>query len=112
MKTERCLILDIDIVKGFMRMCNDGWLQGWHERNGGNLTYRMKEEEVAQCRPFFDPQPFDIAFGLAHTIEKSAEIYVKVLSMGGGLIRQTITDDNLRAIARDFGVTLNEDFLD
>ena len=33
-------------------------------------------------------------------------------SMGGGLIRQTITDDNLRAIARDFGVTLNEDFLD
>ena len=50
-------ILDIDIVKGFMRMCNDGWLQGWHERNGGNLTYRMKEEEVAQCRPFFDPQP-------------------------------------------------------
>ena len=50
-------ILDIEIVKGFMRMCNDGWLQGWHERNGGNLTYRMKEEEVAQCRLFFDPQP-------------------------------------------------------
>ena len=50
-------ILDIEIVKGFMRMCNDGWLQGWHERNGGNLTYRMKEEEVAQCRPFFDGQP-------------------------------------------------------
>ena len=50
-------ILDIEIVKGFMRMCNDGWLQDWHERNGGNLTYRMKEEEVAQCRPFFDEQP-------------------------------------------------------
>ena len=41
-----------------------------------------------------------------------AEIYVKVLSMGGGIIRQTITDDDLRAIARDFGVTLNENFLD
>ena len=41
-------ILDIAIVKGYIRMCNDGWLQGWHERNGGNLTYRMKEEEVAQ----------------------------------------------------------------
>ena len=232
-------ILDIAIVKGYIRMCNDGWLQGWHERNGGNLTYRMKEEEVAECRPFFNAQPgewvnmgvqadnlageyfittgsefpshfmnhsvrkaatnganrviyhchatnvialtyilpltardfsralwqsatecpvvfpegvgvcpwmvpggadiamatselmkkyqaaiwaqhglfvsgpdFDIAFGLAHTIEKSAEIYVKVLSMSGGLIRQTITDDDLRAIARDFGVTLNEEFLD
>ena len=273
-------ILEIDIVKGYIRMCTDGWLQGWHERNGGNLTYRMKPEEVAACRPFFyaepgpwvkmgvqaenlageyfittgsgkyfrnvEPDPvhsigiveingagdswrivwgleggakptsefpshfmnhsvrkaatggenrviyhchatnvialtyilpltdrdfsralwqsatecpvvfpegvgvcpwmvpggpdiamatsekmkhyqaavwaqhglfvsgpdFDTAFGLAHTIEKSAEIYVKVLSMGGGLIRQTITDDALRAIAHDFGVTINEDFLD
>ena len=34
-------IYEIPCVKGFMRMCNDGWLQGWHERNGGNLTYRM-----------------------------------------------------------------------
>ena len=54
---------------------------------------------------------FDITFGLMHTIEKAAEIYVKVLSCGKG-IRQTITDDNLRAIAKEFGVTLNEDFLD
>ena len=54
---------------------------------------------------------FDITFGLMHTIEKAAEIYVKVLSMGQG-IKQTITDDNLRAIAKEFGVTLNEEFLD
>ena len=54
---------------------------------------------------------FDITFGLMHTIEKAAEIYVKVLSCGQG-IRQTITDANLRAIAKEFGVTLNEDFLD
>ena len=273
-------IYEIPCVKGFIRMCNDGWLQGWHERNGGNLTYRMTGEDVAACRPYFDAEPrewvnmgvqadnlageyfittgsgkffrnvepdpihsigiveindkgdswrivwgladgarptsefpshfmnhsvrkaatnganrviyhchatnvialtyilpltdrdfsralwqsatecpvvfpegvgvcpwmvpggadiamatsekmktyqaaiwaqhglfasgpdFDITFGLAHTIEKSAEIYVKVLSMGGGLIRQTITDDDLRAIAHDFGVTLNENVLD
>ena len=55
---------------------------------------------------------FDITFGLAHTIEKAAEIYVKVLSAGQGHIRQTITDDALRAIAHDFGVTINEEFLD
>ncbi len=265
-------------VAGFIRMCEDGWLQGWHERNGGNLTYRMTEEDVAAARPAFASEPgawhemgvtcdnlageyfittgsgkffrnvalapeknigiveindagsawrivwglaggavptsefpthfmnhsvrkrvtgganrviyhchatnvialtyvlpltdrdftrplwqsatecpvvfpegvgvvpwmvpggvdiaratsekmetyqaavwaqhglfasgsdFDTTFGLAHTIEKSAEIYVKVLSCGQG-VRQTITDDNLRAIARDFGVTLNEAFL-
>ena len=64
----------------------------------------------AQHGLFASGPDFDITFGLAHTIEKSAEIYVKVLSMGG-IIRQTITDDDLRAIARDFGVTLNEKFL-
>ena len=270
---------DIEVVKGYIRMCNDGWLQGWHERNGGNLTYRLRPEEVEQCRPYMNKMPggwvkmgvqadnlrgeyflatgsgkffrnvmdapqdniclleindagdswrivwglekggrptsefpshfmnhsvrkaatdgacrviyhahpaniiamtyvlpltsrdftrilwqsatecpvvfpggvgvvpwmvpggadialatselmkefdaavwahhglfcsgpdFDITFGLMHTIEKAAEIYVKAMSMGQG-IRQTITDDNLRAIAKEFGVTLREEFLD
>lgn len=47
-------ILDIQIIKDYIRMCDDGWQQGWHERNGGNLTYRMTQEEVSQCRPFFN----------------------------------------------------------
>ena len=46
-------ILELDVMQAYIRMCNDGWLQGWHERNGGNLTYRMTEEEAVQCRPFF-----------------------------------------------------------
>ena len=29
-------IYDIACVKGFIRICNDGWLQGWHKRNGGH----------------------------------------------------------------------------
>ena len=269
---------DIEVVKGYIRMCNDGWLQGWHERNGGNLTYRLRPEEVEQCRPYMKACPgpwvamgvqadnlrgeyflatgsgkylrnvleapqdniclleineagdswrivwglekggkptsefpshflnhsvrkqatdgacrviyhahpaniiamtyvvpltsrdftrvlwqsatecpvvfpggvgvvpwmvpggadialatselmkefdaaiwahhglfcsgpdFDTTFGLMHTIEKAAEIYVKAMSMGQG-IRQTITDDNLRDIAKAFGVTLREEFL-
>lgn len=270
-------ILGIDVMESFIRMCNDGWLQGWHERNGGNLTYRMRDFEVHQCRPYFRqdngwvdmgvqaenlagehfiatgsgvffrnvaqapheniciveinatgtawrivwglerggnptsefpshfmnhsvrckatngksriiyhahvpnliamtyilpltsrdftralwqsatecpvvfPQgvgvvewmvpggasiaeasgklmaqydaivwahhglfcagnDFDTTFGLMHTIEKAADIYLKVLSTGQP-VRQTITDDDLRAIAKDFGVVLNEDFL-
>ncbi|QTQ16446.1 rhamnulose-1-phosphate aldolase [Treponema parvum] len=272
-------ILDIEVIQGYVRMCNDGWLLGWHERNGGNLTYRMKGEEVEACRKFFKKAPgdwvlmdvraenlkneyfistgsgkffrnvvlapqdniciveingsgdgyrivwglekggrptsefpshflnhsvkkeitngeyrviyhahpanliamtyvlpltakafsralwqsatecpvvfpggvgvvewmvpggadiarstsslmrefdaavwahhglfcagpdFDITFGLMHTIEKSAEIYVKVLSTGKKVL-QTITDKDLRAVARDFKVNLNEKFLD
>ena len=52
---------------------------------------------------------FDLTFGLMDTIEKAAEIYVKVQSMGG--IKQSITDDNFRDLAKDFNLTLNEDFL-
>ena len=44
-------------MKGFVRLCADGWNQGWHERNGGNLTYRMTDGEVADCRPFFYENP-------------------------------------------------------
>ncbi len=273
-------ITDLQVIQNYVRTCGDGWDQGWHERNGGNLTYRMTPEEVEACRPFFRETPgewvamgvraenlkgeyflstgsgkyfrnvplcpedniciveinengdswrivwglehggrptsevpshflnhsvrksatggacrviyhahpanviamtyllpltardftralwksatecpvvfpggvgvvpwmvpggaeiaratselmaaydaavwahhglfvsgpdLDTAFGLMHTIEKAAQIYMLVLGAGGGKIRQTISDQDLRAIARDFGVTLNEDFLD
>ena len=39
--------LDAEFVQEFIRMANDGWEQGWHERNGGNLSYRVKPEEAA-----------------------------------------------------------------
>lgn len=44
-------------MKGFVRLCDDGWKQGWHERNGGNATYRMTAEEVSSCRSFFYSTP-------------------------------------------------------
>ena len=43
-------IYDVANVKGFIRMCNDGWLQGWHELNGGNLTYRMTDSRAPEHR--------------------------------------------------------------
>ncbi|SFI29110.1 rhamnulose-1-phosphate aldolase [Pseudobutyrivibrio sp. OR37] len=45
-------ILEVKFVEGFIRMANDGWEQGWHERNGGNLSYRMKDEDVAAVKEF------------------------------------------------------------
>ena len=273
-------ITDSEVIQNYIRMCGDGWDQGWHERNGGNLTYRMRPEEVEQCRPYFKDTPgqwvnmvvqadnlrgeffistgsgkyfrnvplapqdniciveinaagdawrivwglekggrptsefpshflnhsvrkeatggacrviyhahpanliamtyilpltardftralwksatecpvvfpggvgvvpwmvpggrdialatsermkeydaavwahhglfasgpdFDTTFGLMHTIEKAAQIYILALSAGQGKILQTIEDDQLRAIAKDFGVTLREEFLD
>jgi rhamnulose-1-phosphate aldolase len=43
-------VLDTEFVKGFIKMADDGFQQGWHERNGGNLSYRLKQEEVASIK--------------------------------------------------------------
>ncbi len=235
--------LDAEFVQGFIRMADDGWQQGWHERNGGNLSYRVKPEEVELVKENFEPKEedsicmielddkgenyrivwglvnggrptselpshlmnlevkklqdpdyrvvyhahttniialtfvlpledkvftrelwematecpvvfpdgvgvvpwmvpggreiavatselmkkydlaiwahhgtfaagkdFDLTFGLMHTVEKSAEILVKMLSMQPNK-RQTITPDDFRHLAKDFGVTLPEEFL-
>ena len=48
---------DLDFVQGFARLCDDGFNLGWHERNGGNLTYRLTDEEAAAAAEFFDPEP-------------------------------------------------------
>ena len=47
-------VLDSELMKSYVRMASDGFRQGWHERNGGNLSYRMKPEEVEQLREDFN----------------------------------------------------------
>ncbi|MBQ4137322.1 MAG: rhamnulose-1-phosphate aldolase [Clostridia bacterium] len=41
-------VIESKAVKGFITMANDGWNQGWHERNGGNLSYRMSDSDVSE----------------------------------------------------------------
>ena len=83
-------MLDISIVKKYIRMADDGWHQGWHERNGGNLTYRLTDAEVAEVTPFLDAQPRPwVAMGV--TGENLAGSYF--LSTGSGkFFRNVITD--------------------
>ncbi|MDR1464684.1 MAG: rhamnulose-1-phosphate aldolase [Oscillospiraceae bacterium] len=47
-------ITDTPAVRAFLRCADNGWQQGWHERNGGNMTYRMRPEEAELCRAAFD----------------------------------------------------------
>ncbi len=46
-------VLESRFAQDFIRMANDGYLQGWHERNGGNLSYRLKAHEVEAIRDRF-----------------------------------------------------------
>ena len=58
---------------------------------------------------FCSGDDYDTTFGLAHTIEKAAEILVKVKSMGEKM--QTILPQNFRDLAVGFNLTLPEEYL-
>ena len=53
---------------------------------------------------------FDEAFGLLHTVEKAAEILVKVLSMSPNKLN-TIRPQDFRDLAKEFKVSLDEKYL-
>lgn len=52
----------------------------------------------------------DETFGLIETAEKAATIYSQIGAQGGK-IKQAITDDQLRKLAKAFGVVANPEFL-
>ncbi|MBR6307440.1 MAG: rhamnulose-1-phosphate aldolase [Lachnospiraceae bacterium] len=43
-------VTDAEFVKAFCKMCKNGNAFGWHERNGGNLSYRIREDEVEHIK--------------------------------------------------------------
>lgn len=53
---NRMKFLEASFVQNYIRMANDGWEQGWHERNGGNLSYRVKAEEVEMVKEDLNPR--------------------------------------------------------
>ena len=79
-----------DYVRGFCRMCNDGWLQGWHERNGGNLTYRLTDEEVEASHVFFDDTPREwVEMGVCDATLAGSYF----LATGSGKYMRNVEDD-------------------
>ena len=83
-------------------------------RQIGEMTAEiMKKQDVAVWAhhgAFCCGKDFDLAFGLMHTVEKSAEILVKVYSMSPNKLN-TITPENFRELNAPFGIRINEDFL-
>ena len=80
----------LGFVRGFVRLCNDGWEQGWHERNGGNLSYRLRPEDVDTARKFFDKEP-----------RPWTPLGVEALTMGGAYFLVTGTGNYMRNVASD-----------
>ena len=72
-------VLDAEFVKNFFRTANDGWEQGWHERNGGNLSYRIRLEEVEAVKEDFEPKEWQ---PIGTTVPKLAKEYFIVTGSG------------------------------
>lgn len=47
-------ITDTKFMKDFIRITHDAWLKGWHERNGGNMSYRLKKNEIKLVKDLID----------------------------------------------------------
>lgn len=50
-------ILDAWFVQGMIKATSDAWLKGWDERNGGNLTLRLDEDDIAPYTADFHATP-------------------------------------------------------
>lgn len=72
-------VLEAEFVKGFIRMADDGWQQGWHERNGGNLSYRMRPEEAEQVKEELVPGEWQ---SIGTEVSELAEMYFLVTGSG------------------------------
>ena len=79
MEERKMRVLDAEFVKGFIRTANDGWEQGWHERNGGNLSYRIRLEEVEAVKEDFEPKEWQ---PIGTTVPKLAKEYFIVTGSG------------------------------
>lgn len=68
-------------VKQFVRMCDDGWNQGWHERNGGNVSYRMTPDDIQSSKGFFYDTPSSWV-ALTSTVDNLAGEHFLVTAAG------------------------------
>ena len=87
------------------------WMLCGNDEIGIATAEKMKEYRLvvwAQHGIFGTGRDIDEAFGLIETVEKAAEIYIKVMNSP---ILQTITDEELWVLAKAFGVTPREGYL-
>lgn len=81
-------VLEKSFIKGFIRMIDDGWNQGWHECHGGNLSYRIKEEEIVSIKEYLVTDRAWISLGIS--LAELAGEYFLVTASGSFFRNATI----------------------
>ena len=50
-------------MRSLANLCSEGWKMGWHEANGGNISYRLTSEEVSSYQGAFRRDERWVALG-------------------------------------------------
>ncbi|MGX7199776.1 rhamnulose-1-phosphate aldolase [Enterococcus nangangensis] len=88
------------------------WMVPGTNEIGEATAAKMKETRLVlwpQHGVYGAGETMDEVFGLIETAEKAAKVYTYVQAQGG--VKQTITDENLWALANAFGVTPHPGYL-
>ncbi len=88
------------------------WMLCGNDEIGRKTAEKMRDTRLvvwAQHGIFGTGKSLDEAFGLIETVEKAAEIYIKIMNMPR---INTITDEQLKLLANAFGVQVHEGYLD
>lgn len=88
MKTENT-ILSSWFVQGMIKATHDMWLKGWDERNGGNVSLRLTDEDVRPFSADFYSQPRHVE--LTHDVSALANQYF-IVTGSGKFFRNVILD--------------------
>lgn len=73
-------IQNMKFFKDFVALTKEGFFYGWHERNGGNLSYRLLPEDIAKIK---EDLTFDRAFiPLGITLPALGNSYFMVTGSG------------------------------
>lgn len=93
-------ILDSWFVQGMIKATNDMWLKGWDERNGGNVSLRLFNEDIEPFKSQFYQKPQHIS--LTQDVSKLANQYF-IVTGSGKFFRNVIIDpaDTLAVIQID-----------
>jgi rhamnulose-1-phosphate aldolase len=93
-------IVDVEFVSEYIRLTEDAYKKGWHERNGGNLSYRIKSEEVALIRAKLKPAVEFIPIGIS--VPNLAGEYFLVTGSGKYMRNVALSpEDNLAIVQID-----------
>ncbi len=89
---------DLVFYRKFLQIMAKGDSLNWHERNSGNLTYRLTEEEIKEAQQFF--KTTDQVFDLGLELKGLAGDYFLVTAAGQFFMNTYFATDEIVGIIR------------